>query len=463
MKITKISSLLSLLVLFAFTSCVKDEVTSVALSKSNIAFNVGQSDSLDITVTWSGDLTEQPVSWTANNTSLVNIAESVVKNKTKSGNTFTKTIVLTALKAGTTTISFQSGKKTTNCEITVNQTNYTFNKAATSNWSDYYDIGTNSFDMYLLENTLSVDTAGNLIGNGTMLYLDFNVPITQDAIVEGTFTVAQSGDPNTFFPGQLDKSQGESIVIGTHLVTYNETTSSTTLITDGHYSITVKGDHFLIEGNLVSETNEVIHFSYEGLLPVTQKEVPVEIYPALTKGELVYSGDAYNQGVSNNFVVYLGSESVNFEDSILHGKILMLEFNTSLTVKDSIPSGTYTMITKLTAANDLAPYGLVFGYTTTDGSNWGSWYYGDTTNKLKTGNMVVSKSGNQYSIIYSLYDRFGSKISGTFVGMLTYIDATQLPKKAQALNSTNSSKNFKHKDFKAIKFKHTGMKSIRFK
>ena len=426
-QLTKKSLFLIMLVLFTLASCVTNEVTSLKLNKSTISLNVGQADSLVATVTLKGDLSNQPISWMASNNDIVTITESNEQSssRTGTGDSFTKTIIFSALKSGTTTVTLQAGEKTASCEITVGQTNYSFNQAYTSNWGDYYETGNNSFDMYLLENTLSINDTGALIGTGTFLYLDFSVAITQNAINEGNFIATNSGAVNTFLPGQLVDSQGQSFAIGTRIVTLGETTSTLSLVKDGHYSITAKGDNFLIEGDLTTESNEVVHFSYEGPVPVTdQREEPVEISPLLTKGELVYFGDAYETAVSNNFVAYLATEGVNFEDSVLNGEMLMLELNTPLTVKDSIPNGTYNMITKLTVAADLAPSSLVFGYTTDDGDNWGCWYYGETAKKLSTGNIVVSKSGNQYTINYTLFDRIGSKIYGTFTGPLKYIDGT---------------------------------------
>lgn len=424
-KITIKSLFFAVLMVLTLASCEKDEVTSLKLNKSTISLNVGQADSLVATVTLTGDLSSQPLSWVTSNNDIVSIRESSEKSSSSAEDSFTTTIIFSALKSGTTVVTLKAGAKTATCEISVNQTSYSFNQAYTSNWGDYYETGNNSFDMYLLENSLSINDTGALIGTGTFLYLDFSVAITQNVISEGNFILTNSGAVNTFLPGELIDYEGETYTVGTRIVTLGETSSTLSLIKDGNYSITAKGENFLIEGDLTTETNEVVHFTYEGPVPVTdQREVPVEISPVLTKGEMVYFGDAYETAVSNNFVAYLATEGVNFEDSVLNGEILMLEFNTSLSVTDSIPNGTYNMITKLTEATDLAPGSLVFGYTTNVGDKWGCWYFGETNKALQTGNIVVSKSGDQYTINYTLFDRIGSKIYGTFTGPITYIDGT---------------------------------------
>jgi len=442
--------LLNLIVLFTLSSCVKDEVTSIELDKSAIAINIGQTDSLNVTIALTGDINSQPLSWSSSNNDVVLIEEgsSTTASSSKS-NTITKQIFFTALKTGNTIITLQAGNKTVSCNISVDQRDLIFNQAFTSNYGDYYDIGNNSFDMYLLENTLSVNSSGELEGTGTMLYLDFTVPITQSAMTDAQFLPASNGDINTFFPGEAIENNGETYLVGSRIETFTETEATIWLIKDGQYTVTSDGDNFHLEGELITEDNEVIHFSYDGVIAVTDKREPVvEISPAFTKGELYYYGDAYNSTTTNNFSVYLATETVNYSDSILNGEILMLEFNTSLTVKDSIPNGTYDMMTELSYAQ-LMPYSLVFGYNSENGNDYGSWYYStETTKKLKTGSFVSTKTGDQYKINYTLFDRFGSKVSGEYNGPLTYNDATQ---SSSSVSMAKVKGKNTHKSFSGIK------------
>ncbi|HEY6913571.1 MAG TPA: hypothetical protein VI413_02760 [Paludibacter sp.] len=419
-QLIKISSFFTLIALFTLTSCGKNEVTNISLNKSAIAINVGQSDSVITTITITGDMNQQPVTWTAGDSKIISVEEGVSKDASNKSESLSKTIVVTGLAAGQTTLTIKAGEKTAVCQISVNQTNYNFNKTLTSNWGDYYETGNNSFDMYLLENSLSIDTSGNISGTGTFLYIDFSVPITQNAMIAGDFTSSYNGEINTFFPGEVY----ENNIYGTRIVTVYNDSAVITLVKDGHYSITYAGDNFMIEGDLITETNEIVHFSYNGIMPVAdRREVPVELSPAFTQGRLYYFGDAYNSGTANNFVAYLATKDVNFSDSIINGEVLVLELNAALTATDALPNATYNMMPELTTEN-LIPATLVPGYLTTDGDKWGCWYFGETTKKIKTGNAVISKSGDQYTINYQLFDRFGSKISGTYTGALTYYNAT---------------------------------------
>jgi hypothetical protein len=220
-------------------------------------------------------------------------------------------------------------------------------------------------------------------------------------------------------------------------------------IVDGTYEITKNGDNFVIEGEFMLENNEIVQISYEGIVNESDlREQPVEINPALTKGILLYFGDAYNSKSSNNttgnhtnnYALYLGSETIDFSNSASEGDILMIEFNTADSVHNYIPDGTYQMMTELTY-QQLVPFSLVFAYQTEDEDQWGTWFYGATTTKaLNAGNMTVAKSGDNYSIQYEFYDRIGSKVWGSYNGPLTYIDGTQespaaAPRKIKGIKS----------------------------
>jgi hypothetical protein len=423
-SITKLNFIiLSIATIFLF-SCQKNEVTDISLNKSAITLNVGQSESIIVSISISGEISKQPVTWTAADPKVLSLEEGDSKTD---GSSVSKTIVVTALAAGTTDITIQAGAKSIICQVTVNQTSYNFKKVSAANWGDYYDIGTNNFTINLFENGLNIDTAG-VSGTGTLLHLELNVPISQNSIEEGSFNSSDNGEINTFFPGGYVASQGDTIPVGSFTETFTQTEIITTLITGGNYKITASGSNFIIEGNLITSTDEVIHFYYTGVISLTDRKNAVQIYPTLTKGELVYYGDIYQSKLSNNFTLYLYSETVNATDTILNGDLLQLEVNTALNVTDSLPTGTYNTMPEIKFAN-LLPYTLVPGYTNSTGNNWGIWFYrGSATEsaakKIKDGSLTISRQNNQYIINYELYDRFGSKVSGNFTGPLTYINGT---------------------------------------
>jgi len=178
-----------------------------------------------------------------------------------------------------------------------------------------------------------------------------------------------------------------------------------------------------------------------------------KINPVLTQGVLGYYGDVYGtipdsipNAASNNFVIYLAGSSVNLNNYFAGtDDRLMIEVNASTTMIDSIPSGTYDMMTELTQSK-LLPYSIVPAYTY-NSQPWGSWYYGSGNNAIVVGNIVVSQSKGIYTILYNMIDYYGNTISGTYNGSLIYFDGTvqKAPagfKNKMQINSSQSLTNF---------------------
>lgn len=413
--------------LLFLTSCEKDEVLSIKLSKASLELNVGTTDTLKVTLVVNGDMDKIKFTPLVVDTNIVKIVSEEIGAVTasSSGNSMEKILVLKAKKEGTTKIRFSADGKTVDCEVKVIMRNLLFTKILASNWGDYYDIGTNNFDMIMYENTMSINTAGKLTGDGNYIYIEFNVPITQNAFNNGDFSVSEEGDANTFLPGAEIESGGNTYVLGTRIVNVKAGKNTISLIKGGSYKITTNESGFKIEGDLIDENDGVIHFMFNGIVALSDKRDAAEVKPALTHGLLYYFGDDYQTGKSNSFTMYLASATLNFKDTTTKGDILALEINTALTAKDSIPNGTYNMITELTTAN-LVPFTLIPAYITENNNEYGTWFYGeDTTKKIKLGSITSQKTGSNYAISYELYDRFGAKVSGAYNGELEFTDATK--------------------------------------
>jgi hypothetical protein len=175
-----------------------------------------------------------------------------------------------------------------------------------------------------------------------------------------------------------------------------------------------------------------------------QVTVTNQISPSTYSGALVYYGDAYGTitdlialNESHNFIIYFGDNTVNMNDFFTgNGERLMLELNTPITATDSIPSGTYDMMTQL-SKDRLIPFSLVPAYMDDSNAEWGCWYYKIVSGKevsfseSNMGNVVVSSTNKVYTIKYNLVDYYGNTVSGTFHGALTYYDnstSTAAPK-----------------------------------
>lgn len=286
--IMKASSFISLFVVILFTSCVKNEVTNVALDKSNINITVGQIDSVLATVTITGEMSKLPLTWTSSNSKAVTV--TAVENSTASetDKTYTKTALITGVSVGSAIVTVKAGEKTMTCQVTVD-----------------------------------------------------------------------------------------------------------------------------------------------------------DIYPNLTQAELWYWGDAYTSNVSNNFTLYLGSKDINMTDLSGYGEVLILELNSALTVKDSIPGGTYEMMTDLSLVENFKAKTLVPAYINENNQKWGSWYYGEIVNPIIDGNIFVKRSNNIYTIDYELFDEYGAKVSGVYSGPVGNVDGTVLAAVKKNVRSNSMKLNLK--------------------
>ena len=174
-----------------------------------------------------------------------------------------------------------------------------------------------------------------------------------------------------------------------------------------------------------------------------------KIEPLMTQGELWYYGDGYGIEISNNFVVYLGSEGINMTDFSGEGQVMYLEFNTGLGSVTNLPSGTYTIVD---ANPDLfTPSTMVSGFEY-DSYLYGTWYFGNTTNSVIAGSAnVTQNAGNKYIIQYDLIDQYGNNIKGTFNGTLAYFDGTQSQEIIPAAKNKALKRNFSPKVMSRIK------------
>ena len=174
-----------------------------------------------------------------------------------------------------------------------------------------------------------------------------------------------------------------------------------------------------------------------------------KIEPLMTQGELWYYGDGYGIEISNNFVVYLGSEGINMTDFSGEGQVMYLEFNTGLGSVTNLPSGTYTIVD---ANPDLFTSSTMVSGFEYDSYLYGTWYFGNTTNSVIAGSAVVTQNtGNKYAIQYDFIDQYGNNIKGTFNGTLDYYDGTQSQEIIPAAKNKALKRNFSPKVMSRIK------------
>lgn len=102
-RIKKIGLFIPLVVMALMTSCVKDEVTRIAMSKSTVSLNIAQTDSLIATLEVKGDISKFPVTWTSSYPYVATVVHGKIQG----------------LSTGKTTITAKSGNLTTVCEVNV--------------------------------------------------------------------------------------------------------------------------------------------------------------------------------------------------------------------------------------------------------------------------------------------------------------------------------------------------------
>jgi hypothetical protein len=362
---------------FALSSCeTKNEITSLTVDKSDMSLNVGETDSMLVTIIMTGDINTVSINHTNTNPSVVSIEESSTetsqsRSSSSNSNTISKTYLITGTEAGTTVLTFKSGEKSYSCNITVNEivdssSDLSLNMAK-------YNLTIGEVDSVIV--TLS--HTANLSASS----IEFNIANT--AIIE------------------VQESANKEVTTGTDEII---STSKTYIITANSAGTT----------KLVFQSGEI-----KDSCEIT---VTDQIHPTFTQAELWFWGDAYESELSNNFTLYLGSEGIDMEDLSGEGEVLFLELNTDLSITNNIPAGTYEMA-ELDVTKFL-PFTLVPEFI--DGEDlWGTWYFGKTTNGIESGNAVVSIENNIYKIVYTLVDYYGNTISGTFNGAISYYDPTQ--------------------------------------
>ncbi|MDP4239683.1 MAG: hypothetical protein Q8904_09485 [Bacteroidota bacterium] len=166
-----------------------------------------------------------------------------------------------------------------------------------------------------------------------------------------------------------------------------------------------------IEG--IGVGNAVITAKAGDLTSTCNVNVSDQIVPITNEGHLIYRGDKFDTSLSNYFDVYLfGARDT-----------LVLSFNLPLAITDSLPVGSYSVIS-LSYLSDFKPNTSNPAFSADGISVWGSFFIGKTVNPVKSGSIVVSTINKNYAIEYNLVDFYGNNIYGTFLGNLTYHDET---------------------------------------
>jgi len=412
--------------LFLLFSCAKDDATNLIVSKQDINLKVGMTDTIKVTVSYTGDQVKVPVTVSVSDNTVANATILPAPNGINQGSsTFSRSVVIKALSRGTTSVVIHAGTKNITCPTSIAQTTLILNQSVVMNYGLAIETSDNNvFIMDFFPETFKLNlSTESFAGSGQFIHFESLLPASLTSLSAGTFK-NNTGGVNIFLPGDYYVENGKSIPYGTYIVSIVNNQMTYTLIKSGQYTVSINGSTYNIEGDLTTENTEIIHFSYTGPVSVVDKtEKPVIVKPLFTKGELLNAGDYYNRSISTTFFLFLETPNVDLNSSTLDGEVLYAQFDVNTYYTNSIPTGIYHVLTQSQYDNfEVAPFTIVpgnFHLYKDELVTGGTWYYNATSRKrLISGIVDVTDDYQQYSMKYTFYDRIGSQVTGTFNGTL---------------------------------------------
>ncbi|HRZ98469.1 MAG TPA: Ig-like domain-containing protein, partial [Paludibacter sp.] len=229
------------IIFISFTSCVKNEVTSVTISDSEKTLTLGQVDSLFADSEFTGDITPS-ITWTTSNSLVCEVNKGEIKAITK----------------GNAVITAQAGNKTATCNVTVsNEIKPVLSKGELWFWGDVYETGiSNNFIACIASTGINLE---NLTGDGEFMYLEFNTDtLVTNNIPAGTYEMDKTLKAGTLVPAWVDT---DNYPWGTWYFgdTYNDVIS-------GIVRVTVENNIYTFQYNLVDYFGNNISGVYTGQL-----------------------------------------------------------------------------------------------------------------------------------------------------------------------------------------------------
>jgi len=234
----KLSLFIPLFVMAFITSCVKDEVTSIAMSKLTANLNIGQTDSLIATIEVTGNINKFPVTWTSSNPNIVTVSNGKIQGAS----------------TGKSTITAKSGNLTTVCEVNITDQIYpTLNAGVLAYYGGEFKTGVSNLFVV------------GLAGPTDTMYVFINTPISATTSVpvgeyKSLTTINNNSDlvPFTINPGLYQNGiQYNSWYLG----------NLESPITNGTLKITnLSNNIYTIEVDLVDNYGNNIYGSYVGEL-----------------------------------------------------------------------------------------------------------------------------------------------------------------------------------------------------
>lgn len=399
-------------IVLVISSCRKDEVENISLSETQKNMLVGETFSLNTYISATGSISKFPVTYRTDNSNVATVDQAGL---------------VTAKNVGKATISVSAGNKTAYCVVTVDKSLLQFTSGVQNYWGDYFRMKTHAYDLYLLSKELSIDSKGDIVGNGVFIYLDINTPNDKFIIPSGKYSANRKGHPYTFVDGYTEKNdKDEKVIKGSYLgVVENSITTTKILIQQGNLDFTLSNNQYNLVGTIITEYNTEYEILFKGEIPMSDFVTPMP--ENLKQGKIEFWGDIDKDNANKDnaklFNIKLGDSSVNMND--FSGGLDKLVFEVGVPMSASnieIPDGTYPVQNQQIVVQNYT----LGGFKDKDGNNFGSWYYTGDEFRLTKGSVKISKNATFYTLEYELEDDyFGYKIAGSFVGELVYSDMTK--------------------------------------
>lgn len=147
-------------------------------------------------------------------------------------------------------------------------------------YGDYYGeygIPNSILSLSLFSDSLGMTQNGNLVGVGQYLFLeDVLIQPTDTFLAEGIYTVSNSGEPFTVFPGKNDTIDTEVYPMGAMIVYLEEMSTLSTMkyIVDGTFAVSRQDSVYTIICDFTTADNKSLKGRFMGVLPHVDQSLP---------------------------------------------------------------------------------------------------------------------------------------------------------------------------------------------
>jgi len=249
----------------ALLSC-KDEtkVTGVTLDPTEMTLAIGETRQIEMVIEpLSAHIYNQKY-WSSSNENVAVVDER--------GN-------VTGVYAGTCTITASAGGIKATCQVTVATPTYDirFDNAIVFNNGIDEESGSNVKILRLYEDDITIDSTGNVSGNGLMLNIFLFSNATTEPLIEGTYQLNDSRQPFTILPGEIKEKEGTTYATGSFLGQYSDYGLSVLFARTGLMRVSKEGTDYAVECVMEGSLNEHIEARFSGKIAMYRSDTTYQV------------------------------------------------------------------------------------------------------------------------------------------------------------------------------------------